>query len=87
MPGIQPEDFTPSVIAKLMHSDDLIWHNIANDKLFDQGQQIFFENRGSSLISTNFRIINPSDAYINIIIQCYLFFTNTPIRQYSYFRL
>ena len=80
MLGVQPENFTPSVITKLMHSDDLIWHNIAKTKLFDQGQQIFFENRGSSLISTNFRIKNSSDAYINILIQCYLFFTNAPYK-------
>ncbi len=80
MLGVPPEDLTSSVITKLMHADDLIWHNIAKTKLFNQGQQIFIENSGNTLISTNFRLKNSSDAYINTLVQCYLFFTDAPYK-------
>jgi hypothetical protein len=80
MLGVPPLDLNPSVITRLMHSDDLIWHNISKNKLFNQGQQIFIEKIGSSLISTNFRLKNSSNTYFNTLFQCYLFFADAPYK-------
>lgn len=78
--GIESKDINPSVFYKSMHPDDLIWHNISQTKLFNLGQQIFIENNGSALVSTNFRFKNSSDEYMNTLVQCYLFFTKMPYK-------
>ena len=80
MLGIESKDVNPSVFTKSIHSDDLIWHNIVQTKLFTLGQQIFIDSSGSSLISTNYRLKRSSGVYINNLFQYYLFFTDVPYK-------
>jgi hypothetical protein len=80
MLGIESAHISPSSFLKLMHPDDLGWYSIAQTKLFNLGHQIFNENGGSTLMSTNFRLKNSSDQFINMLLQSYLFFTNVPYK-------
>jgi hypothetical protein len=80
MMGIEPEEINSSVFYKSMHPDDLIWHTLAQTKLFNMGQQLFNETGGHAVISTNFRWKNPMDEYINTAIQCYLVRTDVPYK-------
>jgi hypothetical protein len=80
MMGIEPQDINASVFYQSMHPDDLIWHTLAQTKLFNMGQQLFNEDKGSAVISTNFRWKNPTDEYINTAIQCYLVRTDVPYK-------
>ena len=80
MMGVEPKDMNPSILYKSIHPDDLVWHNIVQTKLFNLGQQIFSENNGSTLISTNFRFKNALDEYMNTLVQYYLFFTEVPYK-------
>jgi hypothetical protein len=80
MIGIAAMDINPSVFNKSMHPDDLVWHNIAQTKLFNVGQDIFMKNNGNALVSTNFRLKNSSGEFINTMVQYYLFFTDAPYK-------
>jgi hypothetical protein len=80
MIGIDPKEVNPSTFLKLMHPDDLLWQNIFWEKLLNLGQQIFYEKKGSSIISYNFRLKNSSGEYINTLVQSYLFFTDVPYK-------
>ena len=80
MMGIEPDALNPSIFVKSMHPEDLVWHNIVQTRFFNTGQQIFNENSGTALISTNFRLKDPSGNYINTLVQCYLFFTAVPYK-------
>jgi hypothetical protein len=80
MTGILPAEITPLSFYKLMHPDDLIWNNIVQTRLFSLGQRLFIESNGSSLVSTNFRMKNALDEYMNNLVQSYLFFTEVPYK-------
>jgi hypothetical protein len=80
MLGIEPVDVNPSVFYRSMHPDDLLWHNMAQTRLFSVGQKLFLENRGSAIISTNFRLKNSSGEYINTLVQCNAVFTDVPYK-------
>ena len=78
--GIESKEINPLIFKKSIHPDDLVWHNLAQTKLFNLGQDIFMKNNGSALVSTNFRMKNPSGEFTNTLIQCYLFFTDAPYK-------
>jgi DNA-binding CsgD family transcriptional regulator len=80
MIGIKSKDVDPLVLFTLTHPDDLLRHNIARTKLFNLGQQLFIENHGKSIISTNLRYNNAQGEYRNIMVQCYLFFSDIPYK-------
>jgi len=78
--GIDPHDVDPGVFFTVTHPEDLIRHNIARTKLFNLGQQLYIENEGKAILSTNFRFKNTQEVYRNIMVQCYLFFSNVPYK-------
>jgi len=80
MLGVNPEDVEPSVFYTSTHPDDLQRHNLARSKLFSLGQELYIEQQGFRIISTNFRIRNVSGHYNNMLSQCYLFYTETPYK-------
>jgi hypothetical protein len=80
MLGVDSKDVNPSIFYKLMHPDDLKRYNTGQTKLFNLGQQLFFEKKGCAVISSNFRFKNLSGEYINTMVQCYLFFTDVPYK-------
>lgn len=80
MMGIESKDINPLIFKKSIHLDDLVWHNLAQTKLFNLGQDIYMKNIGNALVSTNFRLKNPSGEFMNTLIQCYLFFTDSPYK-------
>jgi hypothetical protein len=80
MLGVEPNDVDPSVFFKSMHPDDHRRYNNGQRKLFNLAHRIFIENNGCAVISSNFRFKNLSGEYINTMIQCYLFFTDTPYK-------
>ncbi len=78
--GMEPKDVNPSNLLKSMHPDDLSWYSISQAKLFNLGHHIFSEEKGSALLSTNFRYKNSKGHYSNVLIQSYLFYTENPYK-------
>ncbi len=80
MMGVDFKDFNPSCLNKAMHQDDIFWYSMIQTKLLNFGQQLFIDNQGGSLLSTNFKLRNSSDEYVNTLLQCYLFFAEVPYK-------
>ena len=78
MLGMEPEKVDPSVFYTSTHPDDLLRHNKARTKLFNLGQDLFIEKKGFKILSTDFRTKHVKDYYSNILVQCYLFFSDVP---------
>jgi DNA-binding CsgD family transcriptional regulator len=80
MIGLKPEQVEPSVFFTATHPDDLLRHNTARTKLFSLGHELYIEKKGNGIISTNFRTRHVKDQYSNILVQCYVFYSEVPYR-------
>lgn len=80
MLGVKPEEVEPSIFYTATHPDDIRRHNLARTKLFNLGQELFIEQKGFQILSTNFRTRHITEHYNNMLVQCYLFFTEVPIK-------
>ncbi len=78
--GVEPKKLDPSTFFTSTHPDDLTRHNIARTKLFNHAQQLFIDNKGIAIITTNFRFRNSANGYTNTLVQCYLFFSEIPYK-------
>jgi len=78
--GVEPDQFDPGTFYTLTHPDDLTRHNLARTKLFNLGQQMFITHKERYIISSNFRIMNASGNYSDLLIQCYLFYSEIPYK-------
>ena len=87
MLGVKPEDVEPSVFFTATHPDDLQRHNLARTKLFNMGQELFIEKKGIRVISTNFRLRHLAESYNNMLVQCYLFYTESPYQTVILFQV
>jgi hypothetical protein len=78
MLGIKPEDLTSYHFKEATHPDDLKRHELALVKLFKIAHELFAAKKGEMLISSNFRLRNPTGIYTNQLIQAYLFYCPAP---------
>ncbi len=78
--GIEPEAVDPSTFYIQTHPEDLVRHNVGRTKLFNLGQELFITKSHSQLLSTNFRFRHLDGNYNNLLIQCYLFYSEVPYR-------
>jgi len=78
MLGVEQNELTPYHLFEATHPDDLHRYCLARAKLFKMAEELFIAERGHSIISTNFRIRNPKGQYMNILFQCYLFYSTIP---------
>ena len=78
MLGIEPEDLTSYHFKEATHPDDLKRHELALVKMFKIAHELFVAKEGEMLLSSNFRLRNFTGNYSNQLIQCYLFYCQTP---------
>jgi len=78
--GIPPGELTPYHIHEGVHPDDALRFGLGNAQLFKMANALFFERKGSALLSTNLRMRNPLGYYSDLLLQCYLFYSDSPIR-------
>lgn len=80
MIGIDPDIVNPYHIFEVTHKDDLQHHKKAREKVFGLSGDLFIAGKGHEILSTNLRIRNSCGDYPNVLFQCYLFFSETPVR-------
>lgn len=80
MTGILPEELTPYHFREGVHPDDAYRQGLGTTQLFKIANELFIEKRGQELLSTNLRIRNSTGDYSNLLIQCYLFYSDSPIK-------
>lgn len=78
--GVKPENITPYYFFEATHPDDIQRHSLARIQLFKMAQELFIAKKGSSLISSNFKIRDTDGKYKCLLFQCYLFYSETPIK-------
>lgn len=80
MIGIEPENVTPYHFFEATHPDDIHRHSLGRTQLFKMAQEIFIARKGSALASTNFKILCADGKYKCLLFQCYLFYSETPVK-------
>jgi DNA-binding CsgD family transcriptional regulator len=80
MIGIAPEEVTPYHFREGVHPDDAQRHGLGTAQLFKIANELFIKRNGTELLSTNLRIRNPIGYYSDLLIQCYLFYSDSPIK-------
>jgi DNA-binding CsgD family transcriptional regulator len=80
MIGVIPEDVTPYHFFEATHPDDIQRHNLGRSKLFGLAQGLYIAEKGVALISSNLRIRNPHGEYPNLLFQCYMYYTQVPVK-------
>jgi DNA-binding CsgD family transcriptional regulator len=78
--GIHPEELTSYHFKEATHPDDHARHILGLNKLFRVGDELFIAEKGEAIVSSNFRMRDITGNYSNQLIQCYLFFSKSPVK-------
>ena len=76
--GIPPEELDPATFYVNTHPEDMARHNLGRTKLFNLGQNLFFDQTSDFILSSNFRFKNITGAYSSMLVQCFLFSGDIP---------
>lgn len=87
MIGIEPEELSFYQFMEITHPDDIQRLNLGRPKIIKFAQDLFIAGKGEWLLSTNFRMRNPSGEYSNILVQCYLFYTTIPYKTVFFLKI
>jgi hypothetical protein len=80
MIGIEPENVTPYHFFEATHPDDIHRHSLGRTQLFKIAQELFIAKKGNTLASTNFKILCADGKFKCLLFQCYLFYSETPVK-------
>jgi len=80
MIGIPPEEVSPYHFMEATHRDDLDRLSLGRAKLVKMAQDLYIAGKGSGLISTNFQVRNAEGGYSCMLMQNYLYFSETPYK-------
>ena len=85
--GIPPDELSFYHFMEATHQDDIQRLNLGRAKLLKICQELYIAERGSRILSTNFRIRTTSGNYSDFLIQCYAFFTTVPYKTVFFLKL
>ena len=80
MLGIEPDELTPYHFREGVHPDDALRQGLGTAQLFKIANELFIEKKGKGLLSTDLKIRNSAGYYSNQLIQCYLFYSESPVK-------
>jgi len=80
MVGIEPNNLTPYQMMEAIHLDDVERFGMARSKILSIDRELFVGQKGSRVLSTNMRLRNKDQNYLNTLFQCYLFFSPIPFK-------
>jgi hypothetical protein len=80
MIGIDQAKVTPYDIKIFTHPDDAFRLGQGTAKVFNLEKDLFINEKGNFLISTNLRLKKPEGGYSNTLFQCYLFYSSIPYK-------
>jgi DNA-binding CsgD family transcriptional regulator len=87
MIGIEPEEVTPYHFMEAVHPGDSQRLNLGRSKIIKLAQTLFIEEKGYTIMSTNYRIRNPLGKYSDLLIQGYLFYTTIPYKTVFFLKI
>jgi len=80
MVGVEPKKLTPYEMMEAVHLDDVNRFGMARSKLINLDRELFVAQKGSILLSSNMRLRNNKNKYLNTLFQCYMFFSQIPYK-------
>ena len=80
MIGIHHEQLTPYHISRATHPDDISKRALAISNRMRLANFFITAQNGHSLLSTNFRMRNPSSEYSHVLFQAYTFYSAIPYK-------
>ena len=80
MIGVEPKNVTPYHFFEATHPDDIQRHSLGRTQLFKMAQELFIAKKGSALASSNFKILCAEGKYKCLLFQCYMFYSETPVK-------
>jgi DNA-binding CsgD family transcriptional regulator len=87
MIGIEPEEVTPYHFMEATNSVDIQRLNLGRAKIIKMAQDLFIAEKGSAILSTNYKVRNALGEYTNLLIQCHLFFTTFPYKTVFFLKI
>jgi DNA-binding CsgD family transcriptional regulator len=87
MLGIEQAVISPYHFMEATHSNDIQRLNLGRAKIVKMAQELFIEEKGYALLSTNFKMRTPSGEYSDFLIQCYLFYSATPYKTVYFLKI
>ena len=87
MIGIEPDEATPYHFMEAVHPDDSQRLNLGRSKIINLAQALFIAEKGYTIMSTNYKIRNPSGGYSDLLIQGYLFYTTIPYKTVFFLKI
>lgn len=80
MIGVYPENVIPHLFFEATHSDDIQRYSLARTQLTKLAQEFFIAGQGSTLLSSNLKILGADGKYKCLLFQCYLFYSEAPVK-------
>jgi hypothetical protein len=80
MIGVEPEDLNLYHLFGATHPDDSKRTSLGRATILRLAHDLFVAEKGFRLVSTNFRVKNPSGNYSNMLMQLYLFYNRVPYK-------
>lgn len=87
MIGVKPEELDFYYFMEATHPDDLQRLNLGRTCLVKMGQELFIEEKGASMLSTTFKIKKVDGKYSKYMIQCYLYYTDSPYKTVFFLKI
>jgi len=87
MLGIDPVKNDTLKMMSRVHPEDLHRFGLGRAKLMNLDKDLFIENKGSALLSTNIKMLKPNKKYADHLFQCYMFFSPIPHKSVYYIQV
>jgi hypothetical protein len=73
--GVWPDELSPYHYRESVHPEDAQRHGLSTTQLFKITNDLFVNKGEPQILSSNFRFRNPHGFYSNLLIQCYVFYS------------
>jgi DNA-binding CsgD family transcriptional regulator/PAS domain-containing protein len=77
--GIEPEQFELSYNFTLTHHSDIRRRSRSRARVIEAGHDLFMNKSRHLVMSSNFKMMKITGEITNVLVQCYLFYSNKPI--------
>ncbi len=85
--GAEPTEFSPYHFIEATHPNDLVRYIQCRSKSVIMANELLVAKKGEMVLASNIKIRNSEGEYSNVLIQCYLFYSETPRKTVYFFEV
>jgi hypothetical protein len=87
MMGIEPEVLSGINYFQSLHPDEINRHNLGRTMLLKLAHELYSEEKGYRLLSSNYRMKNAEGKYSNFLMQFYIYYSTIPYKSVFTFKV